>query len=86
MPPDLPRGVPLSDPFYIAGLDDASEDDATPAWEGCAPELAAIHDGEAALGGPALQPALENQRCERPALPAKPPDYSLPHAARAMDR
>ena len=67
MPHDLRRSVPLSDPFYIAGLDDSSEDVATPACEGCAPELAVIHDGEAALGGPALP-----NRCASLALASFP--------------
>ena len=67
MPHDLRRSVPLSDPFYIAGLDDYSEDIATPACESGAPELAASHDGEAALGGPALP-----NRCASLALASFP--------------
>jgi hypothetical protein len=67
MPPDLRRSVPLSDAFYIAGLDDYSEEVATPAYESGAPELAAIHDGEAALGGPALP-----NRCASLALASFP--------------
>ena len=67
MPPDLRRSVPPSDAFYIAGLDDYSEDIATPACESGAPELAASHDGEAALGGPALP-----NRCASLALASFP--------------
>jgi len=54
MPPDLRRSVPPSDAFYIAGLDDYSDDVAASARGDAAPELAAIHDGDAAAGGPAL--------------------------------
>ncbi len=67
MPPDLRRSVLLSDAFYIAGLDDYSDEVATPACESGAPELAAIHDVEAALGGPALP-----NRCASLALASFP--------------
>ena len=64
---DVWRSDILPDPFYMRGLDDYSDDVAAPAFEDGAPELAAIHDGEAALGGPALP-----NRCASLALASFP--------------